>query len=696
MDLSDFKENKNKKYKFNEPIDLVYLWVDGSDADWKAEMLKWKKTLSGLSSEGGFRDCRFSDNQELKYSLRSVLVNAPWINNIYIVTNGQIPDWLNLDYSKIKIISHSQILPEDALPTFNSEAIEACICNIPGLSEYFLYSNDDMFINRPVTPDYFFDKNGKPIVRLVKQQWSLEDINSNLYLQNIEYSIQQIKLKFGKEYKYEPSHNMDAYRKSYFLECKNEFLEQFNAVCYKKFRTPNSVQRHIVSLYMLSKKYAKLKKVDIHINCKKKELENIYLPIMQEDKMKNAIYLHNPVLMCINDDENTIFEDRKNLKMFLSAHYPYRKSFEKDDDWQIYPVFDDDSARTIVFAPDKNYFKYFCVALYSLIENSSPEYNYDIIVINSDVNDKTKNMILKMMPENFSLRFVNIQEYINQSLISDKLKTKMYWSLSMYYRIFIPLLMRNYSKVLYCDSDIIFNSCIDELFDIEFENNSLLAVLDEISPVINFDKYRFHHFKNVLKLNEPQTYFNSGILMFNIKQINSNSYLEKVKNALNISPLMYPDQDILNVLFQKQVKYLSWKWNFQWHVPIFRRKDFNLFEGEFKDDYWKSYANPSIIHYTSSVKPWNSPEEEFAEVFWKYARQTPFYEEIIFASMKNSNIANKHIISNLVSRRKIFFNYYRCKLLSCITFGSTKNHYKYKRSKLKEKVKVIRQYSNLK
>lgn len=687
---------KNKRYKFNEPIDLVYLWVNSDDEDWKAEMLKWKSLEFGLSSRGGFRDCRFFNNHELKYSIRSVLTNAPWINKIYIVTNGQVPDWLNLDYSKIKIIPHSQILPQDALPTFNSEAIEACICNIPELSEYFLYSNDDMFINRPVTPDYFFDKNGKPIVRLVKQKWTTEERNSNLYLQNIEYSIQLIKTKFGKEYKYEPSHNIDAYRKSYFLECKNEFLEQFKAVYYKKFRTTNSVQRHIVSLYMLAKKYAKLKKVDIRINSKKKELENIYLPIMQQDKMKNAISVHNPVLMCINDDENAVSEDRKNLKIFLSALYPIRHNFEKDDDWQIYPVFDDDNARAIVFAPDKNYFKYFCVALYSLIKNSSPEYKYDIVVINSDASERSKKLIEKMIPENFSLRFVNIQEYINQSLIGFNLKSRMYWSISMYYRIFIPLLMRNYSKVLYCDSDIIFNSSVDELFDVEFENNSLLAVLDEISPVINFDKYRFYHFKNVLKLNEPQCYFNSGILMFNIKQISVNSYLEDVKNTLNIPSLMYPDQDILNMLFQNQVKYVSWRWNFQWHVPIFRKKDFNLFEGKFKDDYWKSYANPSIIHYTSSVKPWNSPEEEFAEEFWKYARQTPFYEEIIFANMKSPNIADKRIISNIISRRKIFFNYYRCKLLSCITFGSTKKHYKSKRTKLKEKVKSIRQYLNVK
>ena len=100
-------------------------------------------------------------NQELKYSLRSLEKYAPWINKVYIVTNGQIPKWLNLDNPRVKIVTHDQIMPKYALPTFNSMAIEANLAHIPDLSEKFLYSNDDTFFGNNATPSFFFSKDGK-------------------------------------------------------------------------------------------------------------------------------------------------------------------------------------------------------------------------------------------------------------------------------------------------------------------------------------------------------------------------------------------------------------------------------------------------------------------------------------------------------------------------------------------------------
>src|SRR5574344_661291 len=126
-------------------IDLVYLWVNGDDETWakkKAHALA-KRTGETLSKDSVDK-CRFQDNDELKYSLRSVEKYAPWINKIYIVTDNQIPEWLNTDNKKIKIVDHKEILPEDALPTFNSSAIETRITKIPNLSEHFLFANDDM------------------------------------------------------------------------------------------------------------------------------------------------------------------------------------------------------------------------------------------------------------------------------------------------------------------------------------------------------------------------------------------------------------------------------------------------------------------------------------------------------------------------------------------------------------------------
>ena len=118
-------------------IDLVYLWVDDKDTEWQKKRQFWASKL-GVTNSSENNNCRYSNNDELKFSLRSVQMYAPWINRIFIVTDGQIPGWLDINNSKIRIVNHKDIMPENCLPCFNSAAIEACIDNISGLSEYFL------------------------------------------------------------------------------------------------------------------------------------------------------------------------------------------------------------------------------------------------------------------------------------------------------------------------------------------------------------------------------------------------------------------------------------------------------------------------------------------------------------------------------------------------------------------------------
>ena len=144
------------------PIDMVYLYVNSNDEEWVV-----KRNQYTMDQNNGA--CRFRDNKELMYSLRSVEKYAPWIRNIYIVSNSSMPDWLNTNHPKIHIIAHEEIMPPDILPCFNSNVIESFIHMIPGLSEFFLYANDDMFFCNYVTPD-FFVKDGKPVVRMMKRQ----------------------------------------------------------------------------------------------------------------------------------------------------------------------------------------------------------------------------------------------------------------------------------------------------------------------------------------------------------------------------------------------------------------------------------------------------------------------------------------------------------------------------------------------
>lgn len=143
-------------------IDVVYTWVDGTDPQW----LKKKAVAAGLADVASFteraqHDARFADHDELRYSLRSLEQFAPWVNNIWIVTAGQTPSWLNTDNPKVHVVDHKDIWPDESgLPNFNSHAIEACLHRIPGLSEHFLYLNDDMLLGRPVPSELFFHPNG--------------------------------------------------------------------------------------------------------------------------------------------------------------------------------------------------------------------------------------------------------------------------------------------------------------------------------------------------------------------------------------------------------------------------------------------------------------------------------------------------------------------------------------------------------
>ena len=98
---------------------------------------------------------RFENHDELRYSLRSVFENLPWINHIYLITNKQRPTWLK-EHPKITVVDHTEIIPSELLPTFSSVVIENYLTKIPGLNEHFLYFNDDIFINRHLSPREFF------------------------------------------------------------------------------------------------------------------------------------------------------------------------------------------------------------------------------------------------------------------------------------------------------------------------------------------------------------------------------------------------------------------------------------------------------------------------------------------------------------------------------------------------------------
>ena len=138
-----------------ETIDFVVLWVDSNDPEW-IESYNHYRPNKPITDNARFRNWDI-----FRYWFRSIERYAPWVNKVFLITNGKFPDWINPDCKKLVLVKHSDYIPEKYLPTFNSKTIELNLGRLKELSEHFVYFNDDMFINAPVTPQYFF-KDGLP------------------------------------------------------------------------------------------------------------------------------------------------------------------------------------------------------------------------------------------------------------------------------------------------------------------------------------------------------------------------------------------------------------------------------------------------------------------------------------------------------------------------------------------------------
>ncbi len=139
-----------------DQIDFVVTWVDGNDPVWQEVKSRY------TPDDADTRTARYRDWDQLKYWFRAVEKYAPWVNKVHFVTFGHLPTWLNTANPKLHIVKHEDFIPVDCLPVFNSTAIEIHLHRIPGLSENFVYFNDDFFLMKPCHSDDFF-KYGKPV-----------------------------------------------------------------------------------------------------------------------------------------------------------------------------------------------------------------------------------------------------------------------------------------------------------------------------------------------------------------------------------------------------------------------------------------------------------------------------------------------------------------------------------------------------
>lgn len=267
----------------------------------------------------------------------------------------------------------------------------------------------------------------------------------------------------------------------------------------------------------------------------------------------------------------------------------------------------------IFFAIDDGYTPFLAVALKSLLDNASKDYNYCIKVLHTNVNEEHKNQIKKFECENVNVEFVDLSYYIEK--VQDKLYTRDYYTNTTYFRLFLPELYPQYNKVLYLDSDIIVVGDISELYNTDMGTNLVAAAPDDI---IQTNKVFQDYAELVVGVAKYQHYFNAGVLLMNLDELRKFNFQEKFLYLLGkVKFSVAQDQDYLNRLCKGRTTIISHDWDVMPYV-----------NNETKEEDIK------LIHYNFAYKPWHFEDIVYSEYFWKYAKETEFYEEIL--EIKNS------------------------------------------------------------
>ena len=221
-------------------IDFVVTWVDMNDPEWQETFARY--SANGDNTRNGVCKARFRDYGFLKYWFRGIEKFAPWVRKIHFVTSGQRPAWLNISNPKINLVDHKDFIPAEFLPTYNSVVIERYLHLIPGLSEHFVYFNDDFYLTRKVEKNRFF-KNGLPCDIAVfdyNPSWSA-------WYTRIKNNIRIINRHFNKK-EVMRCHHDKWFASSYGFKARWNYLLWF----YPKFitlRTPHNAQPYLTSTF---------------------------------------------------------------------------------------------------------------------------------------------------------------------------------------------------------------------------------------------------------------------------------------------------------------------------------------------------------------------------------------------------------------------------------------------------------------
>jgi hypothetical protein len=311
---NDQKNDKKTKIE----IDVVYTWVNSNDPSWKNKKHQYQ---NNNNIKDGDNIGRYDNNNELLYSIRSVMKHLPWIRNIFIITDNQTPIWFNQDNPRIKIISHEDIFEDKSvLPVFNSVAIEMNLHRIPGLSEYFIYLNDDCLFGNNMKINDFITKNGKIIMRFQKIQFSNLNINKTDSSFRIGHknASKLISKNFGHHPRLTVSHQAFILRKSIFAQLEKMYPNEINQTRANKFRSTTDVQPIALHNYFAQ---------ETGLGVGMYERDSLYYGIIDNTTVNdirrvfNFIIHNRPKYICINDARKN--RQNKDVIELIKKSYNY-------------------------------------------------------------------------------------------------------------------------------------------------------------------------------------------------------------------------------------------------------------------------------------------------------------------------------------------------------------------------------------
>ncbi|MDQ1563076.1 MAG: hypothetical protein QOI14_27 [Actinomycetota bacterium] len=310
-------------------IDIVFSWVDGSSEDFQRERAQRMQTY--VIGEGDDSEARYRQLDELKYALRSVYLFAPWIRHIFIVTDSPVPSWLD-EHSQVTIVRSEDFFVDAAnLPTHNSHAIESQLQHIPGLSEHFLYSNDDMFFARPVRPEIFFSPGG--VTKFIEAATRIglgENTPERSGFENAaRVNRNLLRGRFGRVTTRHLEHAPTPLRKSVLFEMEREFPEDFARTAASPFRssTDISVTNSLYHYYALMTGRAV-----VQVNARVKYVETTLTSSLRQ--MSSLLRSRSEDFFCLNDGsapEISVTTRTSAVLDFLNRYYPIPAPWEKRD-----------------------------------------------------------------------------------------------------------------------------------------------------------------------------------------------------------------------------------------------------------------------------------------------------------------------------------------------------------------------------